>query len=159
VKAIVGLVMGLRFVHSFGLQHGNLTMNNIHLREDGLITISDFFMKSIEDEASDESCTEYVESFSGKCWRPTADVCAFAKILLEIVVVRSSDECELTPILPSFVFTLIEECQSAESTSRISFADIFDILKQNDFNIVEGVDVKKVSDFVDWIERCERLIE
>jgi hypothetical protein len=32
-KAIVDLVMGLKFVHSFGLLYGNLRMNNIQLTE------------------------------------------------------------------------------------------------------------------------------
>jgi hypothetical protein len=52
-KVIVDLVMGLRFVHSFVLLHGNLTMNNIQLAEDGVIEITDFFLKSFEDEESD----------------------------------------------------------------------------------------------------------
>jgi hypothetical protein len=158
-KAIVGLVMGLRFVHSFGLLHGNLPMNSIRMAEGGVIEITDFFMKRFLDEESDECCTEYVESFSGEPWSPTADVRAFARILREIVVGRSSDQCELNRRFPSFVLEPIEEGQSADSKPVKSFADIFETLKQNDFKIVEGVDVMEVSTFVKWIESCEELIE
>jgi hypothetical protein len=46
-KVIVGLVMGLRFVHSFGLLHANLTMSNIELAEDPVIEIADFFSEKL----------------------------------------------------------------------------------------------------------------
>jgi hypothetical protein len=158
-KVIVGVVMGLRFVHSFGLLHGNLTMNNIRLGEEGVIEITDFFMKSFEDEESDECCTEYLENLSGEGLRPNADVRAVGRILWEIAVGRSSDQCELNRSFPSFVLELIEEGQSTDLRPTKSFADIFETLEENDFRIVQGVDVMEVSKFVNWIEWCERLIE
>jgi hypothetical protein len=158
-KAIVGLVMGLRFVHSFGLLHGNLTMNNIQLAEDGAIEITNFFLKSFEAEKSEECHTEYVEGFSGERWSPSDDIQAFTRILCEIVLDSSPDLCELNRSVPSFVLELIKEGQSTDSIPTKSFADIFETLKKNDFKIAEGVEVMEVSSFVNWIEWCERLIE
>jgi hypothetical protein len=37
--------------------------------------------------------------------------------------------------------------------------DIFKILKDNDFRILDGVDSKEVSNFVSWIEFSEVLTE
>jgi hypothetical protein len=54
---------------------------------------------------------------------------------------------------------LIKEGQSTDSIPTKSFADIFKTLEQNDFRIVEGVDVQEVRKIVNWIEWCERLIE
>jgi hypothetical protein len=41
-KAIAGIVLGLRFAHSFGLLHGHLTGNNIFFDSDHCIQIVDF---------------------------------------------------------------------------------------------------------------------
>jgi hypothetical protein len=43
-KAIMGLVLGVRFAHSFGLLHGHLTGNNVAFNEDRMIQITDFLM-------------------------------------------------------------------------------------------------------------------
>jgi hypothetical protein len=40
-----------------------------------------------------------------------------------------------------------------------SFTDILKTLKQNDFKIVEGVEIEAVSTFVRWIEFSETLTE
>jgi hypothetical protein len=41
-KTIVSLVLGLRFVHSHGLLHGHLRMNDVQLKEDGMIEFITF---------------------------------------------------------------------------------------------------------------------
>jgi tRNA A-37 threonylcarbamoyl transferase component Bud32 len=48
-KAIVGLVLGLRFAHSVGFRHGHLTGNNRLFNEDGVIQITGFGLKIFED--------------------------------------------------------------------------------------------------------------
>jgi hypothetical protein len=37
-----GLVLGLRFAHSYGLLHGHLTGNTVFFNENGVIQITDF---------------------------------------------------------------------------------------------------------------------
>jgi serine/threonine protein kinase len=40
VKVVIGFVLGLRFVHSFGFLHGHLNTNNILFDQDGLVHIT-----------------------------------------------------------------------------------------------------------------------
>jgi hypothetical protein len=158
-KAVVGLVLGLRFVHSFGLLHGHLTMDNILFDEDGIVQISDFCMNSFAGVEGDQDVRPNVGGFWGEDWMSKADVCAFARILSTIVVGVSADPGVRDPSVPSFVSDIIERGRSADSRSTESFANILRILKENDFKIVESVDVQEVSDFVDGIEWSETLIE
>jgi hypothetical protein len=44
-KAIVGIVLGMRFAHRFGLLDGHLTGDNVLCDDDGLIPICDFFQE------------------------------------------------------------------------------------------------------------------
>jgi hypothetical protein len=54
---------------------------------------------------------------------------------------------------------MIERAQSSDSNAKLSFVDIFEVLKDNDFGILEGGDSKEVSNFVRWIEFSEALTE
>jgi hypothetical protein len=54
-----------------------------------------------------------------------------------------------------FVFKLIEAGQSPGSRKQQTFNDIFNILKDNNFEIVSGVDSADVLTFVDWVESFE----
>jgi serine/threonine protein kinase len=146
-KAIVGIVLGLRFGHSLGLLHGNLTGDNISFNEDGMIQISDFCLNDLRDWMGE------VGGFSGANWSPKADVQAFSRILSEIAFEAD------TKTVPLFVNEIIERGQSTECEAVESFADILKILKQNDFEILEGVNIEEVTNFVSWIESTERLIE
>jgi hypothetical protein len=57
--------------------------------------------------------------------------------------------------VPMFVLKLIEACWSPGSREQQTFNDIFNILKENDFEIVSGVDSADVLTFVDWVESFE----
>jgi hypothetical protein len=61
--------------------------------------------------------------------------------------------------VPVFVLTMIKRGQSFDSKAPLSFVDIFNTLKDNDFRILEGVDSKEVSNFVKWIAFSETLTE
>jgi serine/threonine protein kinase len=59
-KAVAGIVLGLRFVHSFGLFHGHLTTNNILFDLDDCIQIVDFepiLLEDCEDESESDEKT------------------------------------------------------------------------------------------------------
>jgi hypothetical protein len=108
---------------------------------------------------SDQDVRANFGGFWGEDCMPKADVCVFARILSAIVVGISADPVVRDPHVPSFVSDMIEMGRSADSRSTESFAAILRILKENDFKIVESVDVQEVSDFVDRIEWSEALIE
>jgi hypothetical protein len=158
-KAIVGIVLSMRFAHSFGLLHGHLTLDNVLFDDNGVVQISDFFEKSFSEIVSNSEAIAEVGGFSGEGWRPAADVRAFAELLSRIVIGDSAKERACSLSVPAFVLKMIERGQSSDSNATLSFADIFEILKGNHFRILEGVDLKEVSNFVSWIEFSEALNE
>jgi serine/threonine protein kinase len=158
-KAVVGLVLGLRFVHSLGLLHGHVTGNNVFLDEDGVIQITDFCTNSSSSLEGHQSAKTDIGGFSGESWTQKADVQAFAGILSEIVASASAGPDFDGPRVPSFVSEIIERGQCRDSKTLESFPDIWRILKMHKFKIIEGVNVQEVSDFVNWIELSETLIE
>jgi hypothetical protein len=159
VKTIAGIALGLRFAHSLGFFHGDLTGNNVFFNDDGMIQICDFWMKSLSEIASNSEATEEMGGFSGESWSPTADVQGFAKLLSQIVKCDSADEFGCSRSVPAFVLRIIEKGQSSDSKAMLSFVDIIKTLKRHDFRILEGVDTKEVSTFVSWIEVSEALTE
>jgi hypothetical protein len=61
--------------------------------------------------------------------------------------------------VPMFVSEIIRDELSSNSKWGNSFRDIFDILKQNEFQIVRGVDSAEVSAFVSRVELAEQSVE
>jgi hypothetical protein len=109
--------------------------------------------------------TSAVEPFSGKGWAPTADVCAFASLLLEIAVdvsafvsllfeiavgpatppIGAADCHALPAAVSAFVPRMIKDGRSLRSNSAFWFVDIIARLKANRFEIMAGVDSDGVS--------------
>jgi serine/threonine protein kinase len=158
-KAIVGIVLSMRFAHSFGLLPGHLTGDNVVFDDDGLIQICDFYQKSLSEAGGNLEAIAEVESFSGEYWRPNADVRGFAELLSRIVNGDSVEESGCGLSIPGFVLQMIERGQSLDCNATLSFVDIFKTLKDNHFRILEEVDSKAVSNFVNWIEFSEALLE
>jgi serine/threonine protein kinase len=159
VKAIIGIVLGMRFAHSFGLWHEHLTEDNVVFNDEGLIQICNFCAKSLSAVGDNLEPMAEVRGFSGEGWRPEADVKAFTELLSKIVIGDSAEESGSSPSVPAFVLKMIEIGQSLDSNTMLSFVDIFETLKDNVFQIIEGVDSNAVSDFVSWIEFSEALTE
>jgi hypothetical protein len=158
-KAIVGIVLSMRYAHSYGLLHGHLTANNVLFDDDGLIQISDFCVKSLSEIGGNSEVITEAGGFSGENWRPDADVQAFGELLSKIVIGGSSKESRTSQSIPAFVLKMIEQGQSSDSKATVSFVEVFETLKREEFRIVEGVDSKEVSNFVSWIELSEALTE
>jgi hypothetical protein len=158
-KAIAGLVLGLRFAHSFGLLHGHLTENTVFFNENGVIQITDLGLNGFGGLESQGGVEKDIGGFSGERWTPTVDIRAFARILSEIVVGASAEQGCGSSGIPSFVLEIIENGESADLKAVKSLSDILKILKLHNFKIIEGVDVEEVWNFVKWIEKSETLIE
>jgi hypothetical protein len=75
------------------------------------------------------------------------------------VIDDSAKESECSQSVPAFVLEMIERGQSLDPNAMLSFVDIFEIMKVNDFRILEGVDSTEVSNFVSWIEFSEALTQ
>jgi serine/threonine protein kinase len=161
-KAIAGIALGMQFAHQLGIVHGSLKPTNILFDENHCVHIADFGSKHFQsklDKLIDADDDEKVE-----------EVFSFASIVLYILVGRdmighslpfdeeenqkmNNGELPVIPgFVPKFIRELIEDGWSQDRSMRSSFDSIIDILKENNFNIVAGVDNSEVLEFVDLIE-------
>jgi serine/threonine protein kinase len=164
-KAVSGIVLGLRFAHSLGLLHGHLTTSNILFDSDHCIQIVDFnsnLCEVVEGESEGESENENEEGtqlggFSDERWTPEKDIQAFARILFELVVGSPPEgDASIPTGIPDFVSMMIKLGLFHISGTSYSFNTILDVLKKNDFEIIDGVGSAEVSAFVSWIESTEQ---
>jgi hypothetical protein len=157
-KAVAAIVLALRFSHSLGLLHGHLTTSSILLDSDHCIQIvelSPIHLEVGEDEGESESRAQ-LRGFSGEEWTPKKDIQAFASILFELMFGRPPQgEISIPTGIPAFVSRIIESGLSPISTTYYSFDTILELLKQNNFQIEDGVDSAEVSAFVNWVESTE----
>jgi hypothetical protein len=149
-KAVVGIVLGLRFMHSHGLLHNSLNSSNIFFDVDHHIQIVYFgrFDQEIHEKENG--------GFSGSCWTPQSDIHGFASVLFEIIFDRPlKGETSISAEIPKFVSEIITAGLWSKSEIQISFWNIFDILRKNHFRIMEGVDSAEILAFSEWIESVE----
>jgi serine/threonine protein kinase len=66
-KAIVGLVLCVRFSHSLGLLHGDLTVNNVFLNENGVIQIADVCLNRLMKPEGNSGGMVDIGGFFGEC--------------------------------------------------------------------------------------------
>jgi hypothetical protein len=148
------------------LVHGHLTGNNILFDCDHCIQIVDFKALGLEvgDSGSDiksesEERTQPVD-FSSEGRTLEKDIHAFALILSELVFGRPPQgETSVPTDIPDFVSKIIKSGLSRKSRRSYSFNTILEILKQNNFEIEDGVDSREVSEFVNWVESTESVDE
>jgi serine/threonine protein kinase len=147
-KAVAGIVLDVRFAHSLGLVHGHLTENNILFDSDHCIQIVDFNPTVLEVADSESEEGTQLGGFSGKGWTPEMDIQVFTAILFELLFGRPPAGAVSTPTgIPDFVSGIIKTSFSPIFGSSYSFNTILEILKQNDFEIEDGVDSAEVSAF------------
>jgi hypothetical protein len=63
------------------------------------------------------------------------------------------------PDIPGFVVEIIEKELSSDSRNANLFVEIFEILKENRFEIVAGVDCDEVLKFASWLESSEQSVQ
>jgi serine/threonine protein kinase len=173
------IVLGIKFLHSFGLIHGGLKPSNVLFDEYHRIQIADFgrnrldLRKSAATARRVPSEFEAPEMLSGEERTPKIDVFSFALILFEIVVglpaigrtstseesgklpANACERVEIPGFVPEFVFVLIESGLSVNPRERPSFNDISEALNKNCFRITDEVDSDEVSAFVSLVESSE----
>jgi serine/threonine protein kinase len=154
-KAVAGIVLALRFAHSFGLLHGSLKAENVLFDADHQIQIADF----------DPMRLNGIDTggFAGENWTPRCDVSAFAFLLFEILVGRPVTELSVTcgdvvlpTDVPEFVSEMIEKELSPNSDGKRSFIDIFESLEGGGFRILADVDSEDVAEFVNRVQLAEQ---
>jgi serine/threonine protein kinase len=181
--AVVGIALGMRFVHNFGFAFGNLKPSNILFNESHQIQIVDiipywtdpYWREAFNRNTSwgNGAPSEFPSPGDVFCYKLTqkADVFAFAAILFSIVVGHypfgETDErsgrvkkpltvnVTLPGFVPDFVCQLIQLGLSTNMHDRPSFNKIIEVLKANSFRITEEVDSEAVSAFISSVESSE----
>jgi serine/threonine protein kinase len=161
-KTIAGIVHGMRFAHSLGCVHGSLKPSNILFDKDQQVQIVDFCSSRLRECASNDGDVNGRCNSSDEEETLMTDVASFSSILFEILVGRSvvqhvsqCDEVAIPSFIPSFVRELMESGWSVDPAKRPSFDNIYETLKANDFDVVEGNEVDEVWMYVDFLENCQ----
>jgi serine/threonine protein kinase len=175
---IVGIVLGMKYIHSRGAVHRDLKPANVFLDEHMHAQIADLGLcrpwdptMPFEGATAAYSAPEVIFGLVAS-W--AADVFSFGVILYELIVgrhpfsedysgtymVQSAIVRRCYPPIPStvkrFVRDLIEESWAHSPSDRPPFAEILDLLKENNYEILDGVDSTKVTAFVITVEMVEK---
>jgi hypothetical protein len=157
-KGIIGFVLSLRFAYSLGLFYGHLTVSNVPINEDGVIQITYFCLNRLmKPEWNSNGIVDVGGSF-GECYMPTPGVQAFTEVLSEITMGGTGIEGLSRPDAPGFVVEIIERGLSGDSRNANLFVEILEVLKENRFEIVAGVDCNEVLKSINWIESSEQSV-
>jgi TPR repeat protein len=182
-KIITGVALAMRFVHSRGAIHRDLTPANILLDWDWAVRIADFGRSDFPATADSSKVPPIIDCryLAPECYErrflDASDVFAFGLILFELVVGRPafskgsrtgldlgiakrvSVEGE-RPKIPDSVLPitgeLITDCWAASPDDRPTFAAIVRRLVEMDFKITANVKSAKIRKFVNKIEEWER---
>jgi serine/threonine protein kinase len=177
---IVGIALGLQFLHSRNIMHRDLKPANILLDGDGRPRIADFgCVRSTLDN------TMATASISTPLYRPPefamgdevhttrADVYSFGLILYEILVgetvyspklnvyqlalqsQRPGNRPEIPDTVHSSVKTVIQRCWQVNPIDRLDVDEILDSFQANNYPFYADVDVKAVKSYISWVKKNE----
>jgi serine/threonine protein kinase len=163
---ILGIVLGMRFMHSRGFIHQDLNPSNILLNSQGRALISDFGSsrsESVDSTPTSSANDHYTapEIDFEEDWGRKVDIYSFGLILYELVVGSPVfRECEhrddilekkrsgFVPVLESrlspSIGDLIQSCLRFDPDSRPSFDDILSSCDDMNLELVSGADNEAV---------------
>jgi serine/threonine protein kinase len=175
-KIIVGVLHGMKYMHSQSIIHRGVRPSNLFLDESIRVRIGDFGTARFEDcgskSVSDVGriCYMAPEAASGDVPTKAFDVFSFGLILYELltgesVFPRSGNRLQIAtmqaegirPEIPNWIHPLIAEiirkCWSGNPTERPTFEWIYDCLKQNLFPFFHDVSGGLITGFADELDR------
>ena len=172
---IVGIVLGMRKLHSMDIIHGNLLPSNILLNDDFEPVICG--LDHAHDMRLDETMKEGIgtigymapEMIEGNHYDRRVDIFSFGVILYELLFRESAFDRKLSPaqiyakctsnnrpqvcrfinvVAKQDTLILLDQCWSASPDARPrSFDEIYRKLESIKFRIFDDVDVRRVADF------------
>jgi serine/threonine protein kinase len=176
-KMMIGVVLGMKYLHSRGIIHRDLKPGNILLDEKGQIRIADFGTAKFEDYGA--TTTDLIgtlaymasEALEGGHATKKSDVFAFGLILYEVLVGESvfpkkgnplqialmhaeGTRPEIPEVIHSSIANLIRKCWSKNPEDRPTFEEVFEILDANQFRFFEDVEYSECERFI-----CEVMAE
>jgi serine/threonine protein kinase len=179
-KVTAGIALAMRFVHSRGVRHGDLSPDNILLDWDWTVRIAEFGGSSSLDTPPlirSDLLIPNSRYLAPEChdgtFRYASDVFAFGLILFEILTgrpaFREKDPLQIAfavaidgarPEIPDFVLPhaqeLITDCWEADPDDRPTFKEIVKRLAEMEWKVTATVDSVKVAKFVKRIEEWEK---
>jgi serine/threonine protein kinase len=169
--AIMGIVLGMKYLHSKNFIHRDVKPANIFVDGKGRIRVGDFGTTRMEDCGSTTTSvlgtTPYVapEVLDGATPTQKVDVFAFGLTLYEILVGEGVFPKDITPMrlarlyvagkradIPKTIHasmrTLIQQCWSENPEERPTFEEIYSILEDNWFPFFRNADIDAVLKFI-----------
>jgi serine/threonine protein kinase len=178
-NCIVGLVVGMKDVHSKGFIHRDLKPDNILIDNELHIRICDFgssrtfeFGVTMTNAGTPLYMAPEVDEGHYDC---KVDVYSFGLILYEIVScdglfsspgnktgllmkLRTGWRPELGVGIPSLSKNLIERCWSVDASCRPSFEELWHEMCANRFELIAGSDEADVESYLSYLERHGAVI-
>jgi serine/threonine-protein kinase len=175
---LCGIVLGLRYIHAAGFIHQDLKPSNILINDRGRALLADFGTSrdtTVDFTPDDVGGTmQYVAPEQLLEVVPTTkvDIFSFGLILYEIIVgsrvfpvgeppfsIIQKLRSHYLPPIPESVFPWIRElivsCLSTNPDDRPTSADLLVMIKQHQFEILEGVNGSEAHGYVDGVEEWE----
>jgi serine/threonine protein kinase len=147
-KAIIacGIVLGMKYIHSRGLVHGDLKPENIMIDERGRPQIGDVANRLLSFSRG-VGRTDYraPEKDDEADYTEAGDVYSFATILNEMLLGGAKLPMD------AMVAGIITQCRSAHASDRGTFDAIWLNLVKLNFRLSPNVDSSKVLEFVSWV--------
>jgi serine/threonine protein kinase len=173
---IVGIVVGMKYVHTEGIIHRDLKPSNILIdKENHQVHICDFGSSRLCSVAStltrEAGTPQYMapEMYKEDEYDSKVDVFSFGLILYEILTgsavfsrqlsrsrvmyqVLKGERPSIPDEVPPSIKLMIQSCWSKDPAARPSFSDVFGVLEEIGFQVCAGVDSAQVRSFIESIE-------
>jgi TPR repeat protein len=179
---VMGLVLGMRFIHSRQAIHRNLKPSNLFITDDGRLRIGDLTWcrfsigKSELTKQPGSAHYQAPEIYESDKYDKKIDIFAFASVLYEILSLRPVFSPDLPPhrVMAKLVKRkwagppddwsppvrqLLNDCWRAKPDQRPSFSQIASFLAEYNFYILPGVDADAVRVFVDEVDRAVGVLQ
>jgi serine/threonine protein kinase len=171
--AIVGVLLGMRYIHRLGFAHGDLKPSIILFDANHRAHIVDFGSSRFRSLGYSTAESSQVGEDTDDEFPFDADLIAFASILFAILIdpqvdprapsydeiVKIHAENGESPVLPGyvpvFVRNWIENGWSSDPSERDTAHTLLHTLRRRDFQVADGVDGSEVFAFVDSVEAFE----
>jgi serine/threonine protein kinase len=179
MKIIVGIVLGMRYVHASGLVHSGLRASHVFLSSQfapkiGGLDCSHFSGYEVQLDALYPDARYLAPECLGDYWFPSADVFSFGILVWEIVQCKPACEASArksqdvtverirkgdrpdTRGMPPKMVQLMAECWRANAGDRPTFSQILDRLQRSHFQFLPKAQSGAIEEYIAPILAWER---